>query len=167
MFGRPLTEWLKPLFEKVFAVGVQSTAREHVARFAAEVMKADQAAAETAAAGIDYANQLESTGDRHKELIAGLLKNSTVAAFELMQGVAAGRYGVDQAREALAADPFAGSSDGSSPTSEPALKAIGHGGSTGEEPSVSERRGPGRPKGSKTRPKSPAGANDSDVKGQS
>lgn len=151
MIASTLVEWLKPLFMRFLAFGTQAAATETASHFASQAMKAQQSAAQVGAEGIDAANRLGASGDRHKQRIAELLAAGTVATVELMGEVASGRLSAAQGREALDSLPFSSNSENSE-TSSAEPKAIE--GTKSEvaatngfnEAEPLKRRGPGRPK---------------------
>jgi hypothetical protein len=123
---RPLSDWLKDIFERFVAFGVTTTVQKKAIHFTSDVMKANQEAAVVASDGIDFAGRLGESGVEAKRLIGELLEKGTIDALKQLHQVTTGQVTVSEGREALAQNPTSATSDASSLTSAVAPKAIGN-----------------------------------------
>lgn len=150
-----MTNWFRAMFGRFLAFGLASTAREAGARLGADVLSAQSALASEAAATLDAADSLKDRDDEIRKEVADLLSRGVADTVRTYQRFANFELGEDEAREALVSSPF---SIGSAPIEslsrpDPEQKAVEGPGAGEGEPA--KKRGPGRPKGSKNKPKNP------------
>jgi hypothetical protein len=165
LFPRPLSEWFRGLRQRFFMAAVRVTAEEATADLEAEALDIRKRRVKQVFEALDYAGQLATDGDEHKERALAAFREDIMDIRNIRDEVLSGRKSILEGREALRdLPPESGSSHGSLPdeskptaSTAPESTPLGTGSTGSETSSDPVRRGRGRPKGSKTRPRTEQG----------
>jgi hypothetical protein len=141
---------MKDLHRNEFLKGQEAVAGERAAQDAKERLEQTKEVLRLASDTIDFANEMAKDGDPHKTLLANLIKDRVAGVAEqVVNGKANEAASVAEGRGALEVSPLFDSSGNSGHSEtrlpEPEAKALT------QQPQKPKR---GRPRGSKSRPKS-------------
>lgn len=142
---------LKPLHEASFVEGQKAVAQEQAAKLFAKQTALKVEAGQVAAEAVDLAEEIAADGDPHKRQIAEILKHNVMRSYDAMQQVADAGDLAGRRAAIKEAAPFSG---GLPPSGTPSPSGLPPSENKALPSSLDQpKRGRGRPKGSKSKPK--------------